>query len=143
MTFVAKFSCVTEKFEEMLVIFFKNGKCAKIPLSSYCTKTKRKVLLNAYSDLSPVVGIFTITEDCDFVLKSTAGKVILFNTALILAKATRDTQGVQVMRLTKAELAGAYKAENVELNDTERFRIKTVPSAGIIPDDDIDQLKFV
>ena len=137
------YMAVTEKFEEMLVIFFKNGKCAKIPLSSYCTKTKRKVLLNAYSDLSPVVGIFTITEDCDFVLKSTAGKVILFNTALILAKATRDTQGVQVMRLTKAELAGAYKAENVELNDTERFRIKTVPSAGIIPDDDIDQLKFV
>ena len=137
------YMAVTEKFEEMLVIFFKNGKCAKIPLSSYCTKTKRKVLLNAYSDLSPVVGIFTITEDCDFILKSTAGKVILFNTALILAKATRDTQGVQVMRLTKAELAGAYKAENVELNDTERFRIKTVPSAGIIPDDDIDQLKFV
>ena len=137
------YMAITEKFEEMLVIFFKNGKCAKIPLSSYCTKTKRKVLLNAYSDLSPVVGIFTITEDCDFVLKSTAGKVILFNTALILAKATRDTQGVQVMRLTKAELAGAYKAENVELNDTERFRIKTVPSAGIIPDDDIDQLKFV
>lgn len=137
------YMAVTEKFEEMLVIFFKNGKCAKIPLSSYCTKTKRKVLLNAYSDLSPVLGIFTITEDCDFVLKSTAGKVILFNTALILAKATRDTQGVQVMRLTKAELAGAYKAENVELNDTERFRIKTVPSAGIIPDDDIDQLKFV
>ena len=137
------YMAVTEKFEEMLVIFFKNGKCAKIPLSSYCTKTKRKVLLNAYSDLSPVVGIFTITEDCDFVLKSTAGKVILFNTALILAKATRDTQGVQVMRLTKAELAGAYKAENVELNDTERFRIKTVPSAGIIPDDDIDQLKLV
>ncbi len=38
------FMAVTEKFTETLVIFFKNGKCAKIPLSSYSTKTKRKKL---------------------------------------------------------------------------------------------------
>lgn len=137
------FMAVTEKFSETLVIFFKNGKCAKIPLSSFETKTKRKVLLNAYSELSPVVAMFTITEDRDFVLKSTAGKVILFNTALILAKSARDTQGVQVMRLTKAELAGAYLADSVETEDIERFRIKTVPAAGLLSNDDIDQLKLI
>lgn len=137
------FMAVTEKFSETLVIFFKNGKCAKIPLSSFETKTKRKVLLNAYSALSPVVAMFTITEDCDFVLKSTAGKVILFNTALILAKSARDTQGVQVMRLTKAELAGAHLADSVETEDIERFRIKTVPAAGLLSNDDIDQLKLI
>lgn len=137
------FMAVTEKFSEMIVIFFKNGKCAKIPLSSFETKTKRKVLLNAYSALSPVVAMFTITEDCDFVLKSTAGKVIMFNTALILAKSARDTQGVQVMRLTKAELAGAYLADSVEIEDIERFRIKTVPAAGMICGDDIDQIRLI
>lgn len=137
------YMAVTESFSEMLVIFFKNGKCAKIPLSSFETKTKRKVLLNAYSALSPVVAMFTITEDCDFVLKSTAGKVIMFNTALILAKSARDTQGVQVMRLTKAELAGAYNAQAIEMDDIERFRIKTVPAAGLLSDDDIDQLKLI
>lgn len=137
------FMAVTEKFSETLVIFFKNGKCAKIPLSSFETKTKRKVLLNAYSELSPVVAMFTITEDRDFVLKSTAGKVILFNTALILAKSARDTQGVQVMRLTKAELAGAHLADSVETEDIERFRIKTVPAAGLLSNDDIDQLKLI
>lgn len=137
------YMAVTEKFSETLVIFFKNGKCAKIPLSSYETKTKRKVLLNAYSDISPVVAMFTITEDKDFVLKSTAGKVIMFNTALILAKSARDTQGVQVMRLTKAELAGAYPADSVEIEDIERFRIKTVPAAGLLSNDDIDQLKLI
>lgn len=137
------FMAVTEKFSETLVIFFKNGKCAKIPLSSFETKTKRKVLLNAYSALSPVVAMFTITEDCDFVLKSTAGKVIMFNTALILAKSARDTQGVQVMRLTKAELAGAYLADSVETEEVERFRIKTVPAAGLLSNDDIDQLKLI
>lgn len=137
------YMAVTEKFSEMLVIFFKNGKCAKIPLSSFETKTKRKVLLNAYSDLSPVVAMFTITDDSDFVLKSTAGKVIMFNTALILAKSARDTQGVQVMRLTKAELAAAYPADSVEIEDMERFRIKTVPAAGLLSDDDIDQMKLI
>ncbi|MBD5129810.1 MAG: topoisomerase IV [Ruminococcaceae bacterium] len=137
------FMAVTEKFTETLVIFFKNGKCAKIPLSSYETKTKRKKLQNAYSELSDMVGMFVIEGDADFILKSTAGKVIMFNTALVLAKSARDTQGVQVMRLTKAELASVQLAENVAVEDIERFRIKTVPAAGIVSDDDIDQIKLI
>ncbi|MCH5205621.1 MAG: topoisomerase IV [Oscillospiraceae bacterium] len=137
------FMAATEKFSETLVIFFKNGKCAKIPLSSYETKTKRKKLQNAYSELSPMVGMFVISEDCDFILKSTAGKVIMFNTALVLSKSTRDTQGVQVMRLTKAELASVQRADNVQIDDIERFRIKTVPAAGVVTEDDIDQIKII
>lgn len=137
------FMAVTEKFTETLVIFFKNGKCAKIPLSSYETKTKRKKLQNAYSELSEMVGMFVINGDEDFILKSTAGKVIMFNTALVLAKSTRDTQGVQVMRLTRAELASVQLAQNVDVEDIERFRIKTVPAAGIVSDDDIDQIKLM
>lgn len=136
------FMAVTEKFTETLVIFFKNGKCAKVPLSSYETKTKRKKLQNAYSELSETVGMFVIDGEEDFILKSTAGKVIMFNTALVLAKSARDTQGVQVMRLTRAELASVQLAKNVEIDDIERFRIKTVPAAGIVSDDDIDQIKF-
>lgn len=136
------FMAVTEKFTETLVIFFKNGKCAKVPLSSYETKTKRKKLQNAYSELSETVGMFVIDGEEDFILKSTAGKVIMFNTALVLAKSARDTQGVQVMRLTRAELASVQLARNVEIDEIERFRIKTVPAAGIVSDDDIDQIKF-
>ena len=136
------FMAVTEKFTETLVIFFKNGKCAKIPLSSYSTKTKRKKLQNAYSELSEMVGMFVIEGEEDFILKSTAGKVIMFNTALVLAKSARDTQGVQVMRLTKAELASVQLARNVDVEDTERFRIKTIPAAGVVSDDDIDQIKL-
>lgn len=136
------FMAVTEKFTETLVIFFKNGKCAKIPLSSYSTKTQRKKLLNAYSDLSELVGMFVVEGEEDFILKSTAGKVIMFNTALVLAKSARDTQGVQVMRLTKAELASVQIAQNVDVEDIERFRIKTIPAAGIVSEDDIDQIKL-
>lgn len=132
------FVASTEDYSEMLVIFFKNGKCAKIPLSGYETKTKRKKLQAAYSDLSEVVAMFIIKEDSDFVLKSTAGKVIMFNTALVLAKTTRNTQGVQVMRLTKAELAAAFPKENANVENPEDYRIKTIPQAGILAD--IDQI---
>lgn len=134
------FMAVTEKFTETLVIFFKNGKCAKVPLSSFETKTKRKKLQNAYSDLSEVVGMFVIDGEADFMLQSAAGKAILFNTALVLAKSARDTQGVQVMRLTKTELA-SVKLVSELTDDLERFRIKTIPQAGILTDD-IDQIKL-
>ena len=137
------FMAATENYSETLVIFFRNGKCAKIPLSSYETKTRRKKLTAAYSDLSELVAMFVISADADFILKSTAGKVLLFNTALVLPKAARDTQGVQVMRLTKAELAGAYPAEGAALKDPESYRIKSVPAAGVATDSDIDQLKFI
>ena len=137
------FMAVTESYKETLIAFFKNGKCAKVPLSSYETKTKRKKLSGAYSDLSELVEMFVISDEADFILKSSAGKVIMFNTALVLPKAARDTQGVQVMRLTKAELAGAYLAENTELKDAESYRIKTIPSAGVMSDSDIDQIKLI
>ncbi len=136
------FMALTESYKETLVIFFKNGKCAKIPLSSFETKTKRKKLQNAYSDLSEVIGMFVIDGDADFVLRSTAGKVLVFNTALVLPKATRDTQGVQVMRLTKADLAGAYLVENSSLKDPESFRIKSIPSAGTASSQDITQMSL-
>lgn len=136
------FMAVTESYKEQLVIFFKNGKCAKIPLSSFETKTKRKKLQNAYSALSEVVGMFVTDGDGDFVLKSSAGKVLVFNTALVLPKAARDTQGVQVMRLTKAELTGAYPLELSDLKNPEDFRIKTIPSAGAASAKDISQLSL-
>ena len=87
--------------------------------------------------------MFLIKQDSDFVLRSTAGKALVFNTALVLPKAARDTQGVQVMRLTKAELSGAYPAENSGVKDIEALRIKTIPSAGTATDEDIDQLTLM
>jgi len=77
------------------------------------------------------------------VLRSSAGKALAFNTVLVLPKAARDTQGVQVMRLTKAELSGAYTAEDSGVKDIEALRIKSIPSAGTATDGDIDQMKLI
>ncbi len=130
-----------EDFSGMLVLFFKNGKCAKVPMSSFETKTRRKKLANAYSDASPLVSMWHIKEDRDFLLYSAAGKTLIFNTALILPKAARDTQGVQVMRLTKTELAAAMPYEEGTLRDPDKYRAKNVPAAGAAGGD-ITQLKL-
>lgn len=132
-----------EDYSGTLVMFFENGKCAKVPMASFETKTRRKKLANAYNDGSPLVSMTLIDGDCEFMLSSDAGKVMIFNTVLILPKAARDTQGVQVMRLTRAKLRSAVKYKDGMIKDADSYRTKTVPVAGTLYDDDVDQLKFV
>jgi len=132
----------TNDYSENLVMFFKNGKCAKVPLSSFETKTKRKKLANAYSDISPLVGMFKVEGDADFILRSDAGKILIFSTMLVLPKSTRNTQGVQVMRLTRAELESVRLYEEGIIKNPEEFTTKTIPAAGSISKNDFNQLKF-
>jgi len=120
----------TLDYTESIIMFFENGKCAKVPLSSFETKTKRKKLQNAFNISSPLVGIFKVSEDCDFILSSSAGKSLIFNTALILPKSTRDTQGVQVMRLTKAYLKSADLYASGMVKNPAEIVAKTLPMAG-------------
>ncbi|MCL2077845.1 MAG: topoisomerase IV [Oscillospiraceae bacterium] len=125
----------TLDYSETLILFFENGKCAKVPLSSFETKTKRKKLQNAFNTSSPLVAVFKVeaNADIDFILNSSAGKTLIFNTALILPKAARDTQGVQVMRLTKAYLKSAevYRDGMVKkASDVAEIVAKTLPAAG-------------
>lgn len=132
-----------EDYSGTLVMFFENGKCAKVPMASFETKTRRKKLANAYNDGSPLVSMTLIDGDCEFMLSSDAGKVMIFNTVLILPKAARDAQGVQVMRLTRAKLRSAVKYKDGMIKDADSYRTKTVPVAGTLYDEDVDQLKFV
>jgi DNA gyrase subunit A len=123
---------VTADYSETIISFFQNGKCAKVPLSSFVTKTKRKKLANSLNIDSPLIAMFKITEDCEFVLKSAAGKVMIFSSALILPKTTRDTQGVQVMRLTKTTLESAALYQDGLIRGSEKYRTKTIPVAGTV-----------
>lgn len=132
-----------EDYSGTLVMFFENGKCAKVPMASFETKTRRKKLANAYNDGSPLVSMTLIDGDCEFMLSSDAGKVMIFSTVLILPKAARDTQGVQVMRLTRAKLRSAVKYKDGMIKDADSYRTKTVPVAGTLYDEDTDQLKFM
>ena len=136
------FAAVTADYSETLMLFFKNGKAAKIPLSSFETKTNRKKLANAYNTDSPLVNAFVIKEDTDFLLQSTAGKLLIFSSALLMSKASRDTQGVQVMRLTKAELDFVKVYDEGSLENGEEFVVKNIPMAGKSVDFNAGQMTF-
>lgn len=121
----------TTDYSGYVVFFYENGKAAKVPVKSYETKTNRKKLAKAYSDKSPLVAAVFVGDDCDILMRSSSGHTLLFNTALILPKATRDSQGVQVMNLRKkAVLSSASAVIPEETEQFEKYRSKSVPAAG-------------
>lgn len=131
-----------EDFSGMLVIFFENGKCAKIPMSSFETKTRRKKLSGAYFDGSPLVSMHHIKEDAEFMVVSAVGKAIIFNTVLVLPKSARDTQGVQVIKHKNVSVVSAELYTEGMLPNPDTYRTKNVPVAGAFYDNDVNQIKF-
>ena len=122
----------TKDYSETVLFFFLNGKVGKVPLKSYETKTKRKKLANAYSDKSPLVALFASAEDGEYLLTSSAQKKLLFNSAMIAPKSTRDTQGVAVLTVKKNHfLESVAPFDENMLANPHRYRTKTLPSAGI------------
>lgn len=129
-----------------LLFCFENGKCAKIPLASYATKSNRKKLTGGFSVHAPLVRMFHLTEDTDILLTSTADKALTVHTEKIPVKTTRSSQGVQVMTLRKnATIKSAALAVDCGLDNHMRYRSRNIPAAGtMIRDEDkgIEQLGF-
>ena len=135
----------TTDYSGYVIFFFENGKAAKVPLKSYETKTNRKKLANAYSSKCPLVAAIFTAEVKDVLLRTTSGHALVFNTGMILPKATRDSQGVQVVTLRKnALLASAEIVEGEQLTELSKYRAKSVPSAGKPAKElgETNQLKF-
>ena len=120
-------------YKGFVLFFFENGKAAKVPLSAYETKTNRKKLTGAYSDKSPLVKVLALDVDAQMALYSTDGRAAIFSTAQLLPKTTRNTQGVAVMTLKKkAALKDAVLLEGSGIVNENRYRTKTIPSAGAL-----------
>ena len=116
-----------------VLFFFENGKVAKVPLSAYETKTNRKKLTGAFSDKSPVVKIFSLDADAQIAMYSSDGRAMIFSTADLLPKTTRNTIGVAVMSLKKkAVLQNALPLEQSGIENQARYRMKTIPAAGAL-----------
>ena len=121
----------TVDYSGCLMFVYKNGKAAKVPLSSYETKTNRKMLNKAYSVKSELVEILDIKDGANIMLRSTNGRAIIFNTGMILPKAARDTQGVQAMTLkAKSEVESAHIISEEKAAELSKYRTKTLPAAG-------------
>ena len=142
----AAYMVVTQKYEGYMLFVFQNGKAAKVELSAYQTKNNRKKLIGAYSDKEPLAAILYLPSDQDIVLRSSAGRVLLINSALITPKVTRSTQGVAVMTLKRgqtvrsAELYGGGLFKN-----PNRYR-KNIPATGALlsqEDAESQQIKLI
>lgn len=136
---------VTTDYSGYLIMVFENGKVAKVPLSAYETKTNRKKLANAYSDKSPLVKMLFVKENADILLRTSNGRALVFNTAMILPKTTRDTIGVQVFTLkSKAAVNNACIVTEEMADEVKKFNVKSVPASGSLAKDltDSDQLTF-
>ena len=136
---------VTSDYKGYMLFFFENGKVAKVDLASYATKTNRKKLIKAYSDKSPLADIMYVPEDTDLVLKSSAGRLLLFNTGAISPKTTKDTIGVSVMTVKKGHrVVQARPYAEGEFKKPYRYKTKNLPSAGALlsADDAGEQLEL-
>lgn len=129
----------TSDYSGYLIMIFENGKAARVPLSAYETKTNRRKLTGAYSTKSKLVALFHVPENGDILLMSSAGRAVIFNTALILPKASRDTVGVQVMNLkVKSVVDGAYLLSGEKLEELKKYVVKSVPATGSVAKDIAD-----
>ena len=135
----------TSDYKGHIMLFFENGKAAKIPISAFETKLNRKKLTSAYSDKSPLVAMFSSTEEKEYVLKSSAGRFLIVHSGAIALKTSRSTQGVAAMTLKKNQ-----RVENVteltedRFKNANRYRTKNIPATGstLAANDAGEQLSF-
>ena len=120
-------------YKKNLLLFFENGKAARLDIAAYETKTNRKKLINAYSDKSPLAAAFTISEDINVAMFSSDGRAMVFNTSLLQLKTSRSTQGVAVMSLKKNHrLVTAAPLEETAIKNVSRYRVRSLPAAGAL-----------
>ncbi|QZY55982.1 DNA gyrase/topoisomerase IV subunit A [Crassaminicella profunda] len=124
------YMAATKDYEGYMLFFFRNGKCAKIPLESYKTKTNRSQLVNAYADSEELIHLMHIKEDLELVAKSSKEKVLVFHTQEIDVKSNRKSKGVEVLILNKGDQLSDIKiAEEVNDKRLEGHR-KHIPNKG-------------
>ena len=120
-------------YKKNLLLFFENGKAARLDIAAYETKTNRKKLINAYSDKSPLAAVFMISEEINAAVFSGDGRAVVFNTSLLQPKTSRSTQGVAVMSLKKNHrLVTAAPLEETVIKNVSRYRVRSLPAAGAL-----------
>ncbi len=124
-----------EPFTGEFLFVFENGKGVRIDASHYETKQRRRKLLNAYDDSSPIVGIRHIPEgkNLTFAVRSKKNKLLYVDSDLIVKKATRSAQGAAILRTRNKndELVTLYTDEELSfIRDLDYYRVAKLPTAG-------------
>ena len=136
------YMAVTQDYKGWMLFAFENGKVAKVELGSYETKTNRKKLLGAYCQKSPLVYIAAIQEDGEYLCATTASLMLIVNTAMVAAKAARDTQGVQALTMNAKKavrLLWVQPYQEGMVENPHRLRTKSLPAAGALVKTGVEQ----
>ena len=137
---VVKMLC-TKDYKGFVLFCFDNGKAAKVPLSSYETKTNRKKLINAYSDKAKLVDIISSTENIDVAFITSVNRALVVNTSQISEKTTKNSAGIQVQTLKKNQyIKTAKPASDAQFANPAKYNTKNIPAAGsFLKEEDIAQ----
>ncbi len=135
------FAFLPEDYKGTLVVVFENGKATRFSMASFETKQNRRRLTGAYSDKARAVAFFVAGDAQELTMFSTANRALTFSVGALDVKATRTTQGVQVMVLRgKHTITRACRMEDAGLVDNGRYRCRTIPSIGaILRDEDLPE----
>lgn len=122
-----------EPFEGEFLLVFENGKGVRLDVSHYETKQRRKKLIKAYDDSSPLVGMAYLPPDSDpaFAVRSKKNKLLYFQSSQIVKKVTRSAQGAAILRAKNDQLTKLYHEEELTfIKDISYYRVAKLPTAG-------------
>ncbi len=124
-------ACCPGDYSADLLFFFENGKAARVGLAAYQTQSRRKKLTGAYSDRSPLVSAYLLTEDREFAVCSTDWRCLIFHSASLSPKSSRTAQGVQILTLKpRQKTEWARPAQDTPIAASTRYRVRNLPAAG-------------
>ena len=124
-----------------MVYIFENGKGLRVSLGAYEAKTRRRKISGAYSDDSPLAGaVYEGDKPVNLFIRSDAGRGMLIKSSLIPEKATRTSQGVQIMKLPKKGVKVELVTDRINEIGQDALKCKklALPSTG----SPLDQLTF-
>ncbi len=115
-----------------VVYVFENGKAAKIPMSEYESKSRRRKITGVCSSASPLVGaVYVADKDVNIFIRSDVDKGLVFSSGALEPKKSRKVAGTQVMQLPKKKGKVEFVTDRIkEIGiDVQKFKKKT-PSPG-------------
>jgi len=126
------FACLPgEEYAGHIFFFFENGRAARVELGSYKTVSNRRKLTSAYSDKSPLAKAVVLREDIEMSVFTSDKRCIIFHTASLEPKTTRNTQGVCVASPKRGQRVEEVKpADESGILNRTRYRVRTLPAVG-------------
>lgn len=124
-----------------IVYIFENGKGLRVSLGAYEAKSRRRKISGAYSASSPLAGaIYEGDKPVNIFIRTDAGRGMLIKSSLVPEKATRTSQGVQIMKLPKKNVKVDLVTDRIDDIGQDALKCKklALPSTG----SPLDQLTF-